>query len=187
MEYNTNDENNDKNIIQKLLVARDAIKPEESLLHKILVTTKTQDRYVLRGEEVGRPSALIRLIDQYHLFMSSGMKIATGVFVLFALVGFSAYFVSMSTPQPSEVAVNTSTSLEMQQNPEPGALKTSDSIAAMKMAPATGSLDDIIAAFEADIQAEQSVTSEEEQDVLVINEESPAADDFGQTIDENSF
>lgn len=144
--------------IKILARQKEKILPPKELLSKIITNTETE-RYSYR-EEKGRPSIINIIFNQIHNFMAPKLKLTLALIAIVAVIGiFSYYQLGLRAPQ---------------QLAKEGVLPK-----------ATGNIDDAVISLLQDASSEELFFENElSGDISLVNMDSQAIDDFGQSYNE---
>lgn len=136
---------------------KERVMPPKELLSKIITNIETE-RYSYREEE-GRPSIINIIFNQIHNFMAPKLKLTLALIAIVAVIGiFSYYQLGLKAPQ---------------QLAKEGVLPK-----------ATGNIDDAVISLLQDASSEELFLEEELNDISLVNMDSQAIDDFGQSYNE---
>lgn len=145
-----------KNIEKILMEAREKIIPPKELLSKI-ITNLERERYSYREE--GRPSIINIIFNQIHNFMAPKLKLTLALIAVVAVIGIFSYY-QLGPKEPQQLA-------------KEGVLPK-----------ATGNIDDAVISLLQDASSEELFLEEESGDISLVNMDSQAIDDFGQSYNE---
>jgi len=168
----------EKEIKKIFSYAKEKIKPSEKLSQSILANldiaqvNKKLPQTFKTNKTKGRISFNGLNFNQIHNLMTN-WKVVVPV-ILVVLVAAGLLVVSFSQkPMPQRQAEQPKTVVEIPQE--------------VPVPQATGNIDDAVGAMVAMAENEQAITFDELNDILMIDLDSQAIGDFGQSYDENQF
>lgn len=190
-------------ILDLLSVQKEKVAPSKELLTKILaslpsaksVTEVEVSRYLYRGEQKpndyawqeGRPSETI-IKPKIHDLMTINWKVWTplGTIAVVALVIIGSYQFGTKAPQAPVTGETPQTPVaeESLQAPVAGEERRAQPIV---VKPATGNVDDAVNAILAGISDDQALFADAEKDAALVNADSQAISNFGQSYNANEF
>ena len=187
---------NDKELKKFLSQFREKIKPRKELTNKILadlnVTEEIENRYTLQEKKKGRFSGYEIIFNQIHDFMTKRRIIVPATIVVLVIIVWGIIQFGQRVPitgpetgpSAGEEQTGKQTGEQTAEYVEKEYVKTPPEVSLPQV---TGDIDDTIDALTALSENEMVIIVEEGNDVSLIDFDSQAINDFGQSYDENEF
>jgi len=174
---------NDKELEKFLSQFKRKIKPSEELARKIVANLEIKD---IREKEKGRLSGYEIIFNQIHNLMTKWKVIVPVTIVVLAIIVWGIIQLgpreSITGPEGEKLTGEGQSTGE--EYVEKKYVETPKEVSVPKT---TGNIDDVINAMTALSENEMVIITEEGNDASLINLDSQAISDFGQSYDESEF